>query len=248
MRERRLIFPDVERLSVYAARQWAARAAAAVAARGRFLVVLAGGETPRRLYVRLAQARFRRPLPWAQTILFWGDERMVSATDAGSNYGQARQEWLDQVSLPAENIRRIRGELSAESAAQLYAEELRQSAEPGRAWPVFDLVLLGLGTDGHTASLFPGPISAAEQTQPTLAVTAHYADRPTERVTLTPPVFNDAREVWVLAAGENKAEIVARVWSGEFNPEEWPIQRIRPKNGQLLWLVDAAAAGRHPQG
>lgn len=241
--ERRLIFPDLETLSAYAAQQWVARAQDATAQRGRFLAALAGGETPQRLYTWLIEPRFRDQIPWAHTYLFWGDERSAPPESPGSNYGAAWRGWLAQAPIPAGQIWPIRGELSAEAAAQDYAATLRQFADPGLAWPVFDLVLLGMGTDGHTASLFPG-LALSADTPPTLAVTAHYGDRPAQRVTLTPPVFNSAREVWVLVAGANKAQTLAQVWSEEPpQPDRWPIQRIRPNAGRLVWLVDNAAAG-----
>ncbi|HID28743.1 MAG TPA: hypothetical protein EYP19_01925, partial [Desulfobacterales bacterium] len=122
--------------------------------------------------------------------------------------------------------------------------QLRQLAEPNRAWPRFDLAVMGLGGDGHTASLFPGPIPAAELRDPVMAVTADYDGRPAQRITLTPLVFNDARHVLFLVMGENKAEAVTAVLRGPHQPEKWPAQRIESGNGRLVWFLDEAAASK----
>ena len=147
----------------------------------------------------------------------------------------------------------MRGELPPRQAAADYARQLRQfasqharSAQP-EAWPRLDLAILGLGSDGHTASLFPGPIDPAELTAPVRAVRADYGDRPAERITLTPLVFNAARNVWFLVAGVNKAQAVAAVLTGDPAPERWPAQRIRPALGQVVWFLDESAASEIPE-
>jgi 6-phosphogluconolactonase len=171
---------------------------------------------------------------------FWCDERCVPPDDPESNFGQARQALFRPLNLPIENLHRIAGELEPEQAALVYTETLRQFKAPGLSWPVFDLVLLGLGADGHTASLFPGT-SLPEQ-PPVLAVTADYQGRPARRVTLTPVVFNTARQVLFLVSGADKADAVGRTLLGPANLLHYPAQRVQPIQGTLQWLVDAAAA------
>jgi 6-phosphogluconolactonase len=141
------------------------------------------------------------------------------------------------VPIPAENIHRAKGELAAETAVTDYTQQLQQFARPQ-----LDLALMGLGDDGHTASLFPGAIPAAETSQPVMAVTADYNGRPAQRITLTPLVFNAARHILFLVTGEKKAAAVAAVLNHQDTPEKWPAQRIQPANGTITWLVDAAAA------
>ena len=142
--------------------------------------------------------------------------------------------------IPDSNIHRIKGELGPAEASKDYSLTLRGFASPPLEWPRFDLVYLGMGADGHTASLFPG--SPVDVSEPTLPVSAHYQDRPANRVTLTPIVFNSARVVSFMVSGEQKAITLAEVLSGGYNPAKYPAQRIDPKDGRLIWLVDEAAA------
>lgn len=219
-------------------------AAEAVEHRGQFLFVLAGGETPRPLYQRLAQDPALASFPWEHTHLFWGDERAVAPDDVQSNYRMAAKELLQTVSVPQENIHRIRGELGAAAAAREYATELRKMAEGGMVWPYFDLVLLGMGRDGHTASLFPGSTHPSRSGQATLAVTGSYNERATSRVTLTPPVFNSARNILYLVLGKRKAATLANVLEGDKSPVQFPARRIKPERGTLTWYVDSKAASQ----
>ena len=177
---------------------------------------------------------------------FWGDERCVPPDHPQSNYGQARRALLDQVPAPAENIHRVRGEWEPSAAAEDYVRQLRESANPGEAWPRFDWVFLGLGADGHTASLFPGSPLPTASDAPALAVTADYEGRPAQRVTLTPQVLNAARVVAFLVTGRNKADAVAATLTGPRDPRRWPAQRINPGVGELLWWLDQAAAAALP--
>lgn len=149
---------------------------------------------------------------------------------------------LDKVPIPAENIHRVRGELPPAAAVLDYTAQLRAFAANGRDWPRFDLVLLGLGSDGHTASLFPGSPAADAPGTAVQAVTADYEDRPSQRLTLTPPVFNDARHILFLVTGANKAQAVTAVLEGPFDPVQWPAQRIQPHRGTVTWFIDQAAA------
>jgi 6-phosphogluconolactonase len=215
---------------------------AAVQSRGLATFVLSGGSTPLALYRRLAADPGR--LDWGRVHLFWGDERLVPADDDGSNYGQAYQSLIKHIRVPAANVHRIRGELPAAEAAAHYAGVLRDfgtTHDPGapHPWPRLDVVLLGLGDDGHTASLFPGTPPASE---PVIAVTADYGDRPANRVSLTPLVLNDARRIIFLVAGAGKAKAVARAIEGPPDPAQRPAQRIRPREGEIFWFLDQAAA------
>jgi 6-phosphogluconolactonase len=173
---------------------------------------------------------------------FWGDERLVPPDDAGSNYYHAAQLLLDQVHVPTENIHRVQGELSAEAAVLDYTERLQSFATDRRNWPRFDLVLLGMGSDGHTASLFPGSPLKDRPGMAVKAVTADYEDRPSQRLTLTSAVFNDARHVLFLVTGANKADALSAVLDGPSDPGQWPAQRIQPCAGSITWLIDQAAA------
>lgn len=242
-----LIFETAVELYHVAAAYWRRLAQDAVEARGRFLLVLSGGSTPQPLYRRMAQPPYREDIPWSQTHVFWGDERMAPPDTPQSNYGQARDLLLTHVPVPPEQVHPIPGGLEPEEAAATYAETLahsaRQLAGVERLWPRFDLVLLGLGSDGHTASLFPGSAANEEEQRPVQAVHANYGDRPADRVTLTSPVFNSARQILFLVTGDEKADALTGVLEGEDDPARWPAQRIRPESGRVSWLVDRAAAG-----
>lgn len=234
------IFPTIDSLSLAAARLFTETVQEAVKQRSQALVALSGGSTPLRLFRLLAAAPFAGQAPWEAVHFFWCDERCVPPDDPQSNYGQARQALFLPLCIPQANLHRVLGELPPQEAAVAYCETLRQYQSPGLAWPVFDLVLLGLGEDGHTASLFPGaPVS---QDIPVLAATADYQGRPANRVTLTPLVLNSARQVLFLAAGADKADAVAQTLLGLPDPIHLPAQRIQPTSGSLTWFLDEAAA------
>ena len=179
------IFKEYDTLSTTAAEIFIRASIDAIEARGRFLVALSGGSTPTGLYRTLASEAYRNQVNWQKTFVFWGDERCVPPDDEGSNYYQADEAMLSHIPIPHENILRVKGELIPYEAANAYAQTLKEFADPELEWPRFDLVLLGMGEDGHTASLFPG--SQLEVASPTLAVTGDYQGRPAQRVTLTPP-------------------------------------------------------------
>ncbi len=233
------IFPNLPALSQAAAQQFVKIAHQTVRRRGDFVVCLSGGGTPQLLFETLGQTPMADEMPWQETNIFWGDERCVPPTIDGSNYKQAMDAFGRH--LPAANIYRVRGELPAAAAAQDYAVQLKRFAGEQRLFPRFDIVLLGLGGDGHTASLFPGGISDSELTQPTLAITAEYAGRPAQRVTLTPLVLNAARQIWFLVAGAKKAGILAEVVQGERDLARLPGQRIQPVDGELIFWADKDA-------
>ena len=244
MKSKIRLFKDLEELSPDAAALFVQHAEQSIAMRGRFLVALNGGGTPTRLFELLA-TEFHEKVDWGNVHVFWGDERCVPPDDPGSSYGQARVMLLSRVPIPEENVHRVKGELGPAEASKEYALQLKQFASPPRDWPRFDLVYLGMGEDGHTASLFPG--SPVDISEPTMAVTAKYQNRPADRVTLTPVVFNSARVIVFMATGEKKAQTLAQVLSGRYNPELYPAQRIEPREGKLIWLVDEDAASRLPR-
>lgn len=226
-----------------AAQRFVREATHAVARKGRFDVALCGGATPRGLYSLLADdAQLLRATPWPRTHVFWGDERHVPPDDADSNYRMARESMLDRVPVPPGNVHRIPAEQpDAEQAALDYAQELRRSfgLRSGER-PRFDLILLGLGADGHTASLFPG--SAALDERRRLVVAARGPGRRRERITLTVPVLNDAACIVFLVVGRDKATIVKAVLDGPREPRVFPAQWIDPTTGRLLWIIDRQAA------
>lgn len=240
-----LVFDDPISLSRAAAEYIGTLTREPIADGHPFTMAVSGGRTPERLYRLLGQPPYSLTIPWPRLHIFWGDERCVPPDHAESNFRQANELWLENVPLPAANVHRIRGELGAAAAARDYATQLHDHAratlaDPQQRWPRFDLVLLGLGDDGHVAALFPGSIPATGQ--PVLAVTADYQGRPAERVTLAPVVFNNARTVLFLVTGESKAEALAAVRQGRPDPTRWPASRIQPEDGLVLWLVDRAAA------
>lgn len=238
------IFHDFERLSRHAANLFSEQSNRAIAERNRLLVALNGGGTPERLF-QLLGSDYREQIEWSKAHIFWGDERCVPSTEEGSNYRQAYESLLSKVAIPQSNIHRVPGELDPTSASKQYAEVLKSFSDEGFDFPRFDLVYLGMGEDGHTASLFPG--SPVEAHQPVIAVTANYQDRPAHRVTLTQTVFNQARMIVFMVTGEKKAETLAEVLSDRYNPAQYPAQRIDPKDGQLIWLLDDSAASKLPR-
>jgi len=236
------ILPDAEALALRAADLFALAAQEAAAARGRFAAALSGGETPRALYRLLARQQFSQKVPWRRVQLYWGDERCVPPDDVASNYGMAREAFIKHVPLPEANVHRVHGEEVPDKAALAYEKELRALAaleRPQSELPVFDLVLLGLGGDGHTASLFPH--SDALTVEERFAVATEAPDG-SPRVSVTYPVINAARRVWFLVSGAEKAGMVAEVLEGLRVPEAVPAQGVRPVHGQLTWLLDEAAA------
>ncbi len=234
------IFENIESLSEAAAELFVETCAQAIVERGRFLAALSGGNTPTELFKLLAQSPHREQMDWTHVHVFWGDERCVPIEDLENSYRQAHDVLLKHVPIPLKNIRRIQSNLEPVAAAEDYARVLKEFATSPLNWPRFDLVLLGMGEDGHTASLFPG--SEVNVSTPTMAVTAQYQNRPANRVTLTPLVFNSARRIIFLVSGAGKSQTLANVLYGEYRPEKLPAQRIRPVDGELIWMVDKLAA------
>jgi 6-phosphogluconolactonase len=227
-----VVLPDAAAVTREAADRFVALARSALAAHGRFTVALSGGSTPQPVYEQLVT----QPVDWQNVHVFWGDERCVPPVHPDSNYGLVRQALLAHIDIPAQNVHRLRGELDPAQAAQQYADELR--AVFGTL-PRFDLVLLGMGADAHTASLFPGTPALHEQRR---WVMAQYVDKlQASRLTLTPPVINAAAHVTFLIAGSDKAAALRSVWHGAHDPDRFPAQIVRPATGHLSWLVDRAA-------
>lgn len=214
----------------------------AIEERKQVLVALSGGSTPKRLFQILARPPFAQNLPWEKMHFFWCDERLVLPDHPESNFGQASQFLFQQVNIPAENLHRVRGEEPPAQAVEGYLKELASFREGGLKWPRFDVAFLGLGADGHTASLFPGAISPDEDVFPALAVTADYQGRPAGRVTLTPLALNSARNLIFMVSGKDKAHAVHQTLHGEKDLEQWPAQRIQPVDGKATWLLDDQAA------
>ncbi len=237
------IFKNLEELSQNAAKLFVEQAAEAIQERSRFLVALNGGNTPTRMFQLLATDDDEK-VDWSKTHIFWGDERCVPAHDPESSYGQARDLFLRHISLPEANVHRVKTELGPAEAANDYSLTLKEFAVPPFEWIHFDLVFLGMGEDGHTASLFPG--SAVDANKLVVPVTADYQGRPAQRVTLTPLVLNSAHMIIFMATGEKKAVTLAEVLSDHYNPERYPAQRIEPKKGKTIWLVDEDAASKLP--
>jgi 6-phosphogluconolactonase len=244
---RLVVVDDADALAREAASEFARRSRASVAERGGFTVTLSGGSTPRRLYTLLADpsAPFRDEIPWGGVHVFWGDERHVPPDDSQSNYRMAREELLSRVPIPSENVHRIEAERpDADDAADAYQRELMRffALAPGQL-PRFDLVLLGMGADGHTASLFPG--SSALEVRDRLVVAAWIEKFHSNRISLTFPVFNNAAAVTFLVSGAEKAATL-RAALDPNGPDLLPCRRIRPVQGDLLWLADRAAASGLP--
>jgi len=215
----------------------------AVAKRGRFAMALSGGSTPKNLYTLIA-ANASAALPWAQMFFFWGDERHVPPDDPDSNYRMAKEALLSKVPIPPGNIFPIPAEnQDAVAAADAYEQTMRKFfASPPGEFPRFDLILLGMGPDGHTASLFPETAALQEKSR---LVVANWVEKlKTSRITLTLPVLNAARCVAFLVSGADKAAVLHEVLEGSAPAEKYPSKLVQPTNGKLIWFLDRAAASQ----
>jgi len=213
----------------------------AISARGRFALALSGGSTPKSLYTLLA-TNARASFPWERSFFFWSDERHVPPTDPDSNYRMADESMLSKIPVPAGNVFRIAAENpDAAAAADLYEQTLRKffAVEAGQ-FPHFDLILLGLGPDGHTASLFPG--TAALQDKSHLILANWVEKLKTSRISFTLPLLNAARCVAFLVSGTDKAPALHAVLETDAPGEQYPSKLVQPTDGKLIWLVDRAAA------
>jgi 6-phosphogluconolactonase len=233
------VFETFEQLATAAAERFVECAAAGQSSSGRFSVALSGGNTPKRVYELLATDGFRQRVDWSRVQLFFGDERAVPPDHADSNFRMANNALIAKVAIPPENVHRINGELDPDAAAANYEDELR-SLFRDQKWPRFDLIFLGLGEDGHTASLFPG--SRAMQENVRWVVATRNPATGQDRITLTVPVLNHARQITFLVLGQNKAQRLRDVFSASEASQQFPAQAVRPVSGNLEWLVDNAAA------
>jgi 6-phosphogluconolactonase len=232
-----IVVLDTGDLASRAVELFKAAAEASVERTGRFVVALSGGSTMRGMHRLLAVPPTLTSVPWVQTHLFWADERCVPAGDCDSNFGTAWKDMLRYLPLPRDNIHRVRGSLSPEEAAEEYELRLNRFFQLAVGeYPVFDLVVLGMGKDGHTASLFPGQRALYEETRLAVAVKGGSPD--VHRVTLTYPVLNQARQIVFLVTGKEKAETLKRLDS----EPELPAARIKPLRGDVTWLLDQEAA------
>jgi 6-phosphogluconolactonase len=236
------IFADANEVARAAALRFVELARAGTSTHGRFSVALAGGSTPKRIYELLAGEDLGAQLDWSKVHVFFGDERCVPPDDADSNYRMASAALLSRVPLPEENLHRMRGEGDAVANARLYEDELRGFFGDGALWPEFDLVMLGMGDDGHTASLFPGTHALNVRSA---WVTANWVEKfNTYRITLTAPAINHARYVMFIVTGAGKAERLPEVLYGAHDPHRLPSQLIQPRAGALAWFLDEAAAAK----
>ncbi|HLF28322.1 MAG TPA: 6-phosphogluconolactonase [Anaerolineae bacterium] len=231
---------DLNSVAREAADRFVAIARQSIVAHGKFTLALSGGSTPRALFTLLASSGYQGQIDWEHTLVFWGDERCVPPDHADSNYRMARELLLAWVHIPEGNVHRARGEINPEQAALEYEQTVRREAPASTGIPSFDLILLGIGPDGHTASLFPGTPAIHEQTR--LVVANFVPKLGAHRITFTPPLINAAAHVMFLASGADKADVLRAILEGEHKPDLLPAQIVKPASGQLTWLIDRTAA------
>jgi 6-phosphogluconolactonase len=246
------VYKDADEVALKAARLFARLADQYVIGSGSFTVALSGGSTPKAMFKLLAESPFLETVPWESIYLFWGDERCVPPDHADSNYRMTNEAMLSKVPIPTGNVFRIEGENpDHDKAARDYADKLSNffltkiqpsKTAPLSAVPRFDLIFLGMGPDGHTASLFPHTTALKNDSD---IVVANFVEKfNAYRITLTARTINNARNITFLAGGADKAEVLKQVLEGERNPDLYPSQLINPTKGSLLWLVDEAAAAQ----
>jgi 6-phosphogluconolactonase len=237
-----IICDDRDALNVEIANRFVAIARDSIAARDRFMVALSGGSTPKALFELLATDAWRDQVDWARTHLFWGDERFVPKDHGDSNYRMTREALISKIDIPEGNVHRVQTEGGTpDEVAHIYAGTLRSVFGLGDdGIPRFDLMHLGLGDDGHTASMFPGTTAMHESEKLVVAVWVEKFQQ--HRITTTPPVINNAAEVQFLVAGASKKDVVPQVIRGAYEPDRLPSQTVKPHDGVLRWLLDRDAA------
>jgi 6-phosphogluconolactonase len=244
-----LVYADMEALARAAAGQLTQIAQESVTQRGVFTLSLAGGSTPKLLYKLLATEDAYRGVPWEKTHLFFGDERHVPPDDPESNYGMVKGTLLSSGLVPPANVHRMRAELpEAKAAAEAYDAEMHEFFDEEKrlnGFPRFDLILLGMGPDGHTASLFPGSHGLEEKTRWVIANPVEKFK--TDRITFTFPVLNAARAIRLLVAGKDKADMLAQVLGARQDHPPFPVQLVTPADGTKIWMLDEAAAAQLPE-
>lgn len=234
------ILPDLEAISYKAASLFVNASRNSIATRTKFAVAISGGSTPRRLYTLLSSSPYCDQVDWQKVHFFWADERCVPVEDEASNFKVAFDRLISKVPIPDGHIHRIKGEEDPGKAARDYEADIREFFGAS-GLPVFDLVLLGMGEDGHTASLFPGSKSLEETAR--LAVPVYLEKPNRNRITLTLPVLNNAAQILFLVAGSSKAAVLSEILSDKEKKREFPAGRIRPVQGKVIWLIDREAAG-----
>ena len=238
---------DGNALAQRAADLFQLEATTAIAARGRFVVALAGGSTPEKTYGFLSEPETAAKIVWDKIFCFFGDERLVAPDAPESNFGMARRTLLSRVPLPEANVIPVKTDLTtAADAAADYEQKIAAffGAAPPQHPPVFDLILLGLGDDGHTASLFPGKAALTVRDRWVAGTTPGVLPPPVDRITFTFPLINAARHVVFLVSGEKKADIARRVIQSDPVEQDYPAAHVMPTQGNLTWLLDKAAASR----
>jgi 6-phosphogluconolactonase len=237
------VFPDIEELNRFAAEKFVEIANNSINSGNKsFTVALAGGSTPKALYQLLSGEKFRNKIEWTKVFFFFGDERNVLFDDDESNFRMADENLFQTLQIPAEQIFRWQTELKdAEKIAAEYTAKINEFFNlSAREFPRFDLILLGMGADAHTASLFP--FSEALNEKEAIAVKNYVEKLQTTRLTMTFPVINNAANVMFLVGGAEKAEALREVLKGDFQPDKFPAQNVKLNDGNLLWLVEAQAA------
>jgi len=236
------VYESLFRMSKAAAEWIAHSVECTLDARGQYLIALSGGSTPLELYQLFSEEPYTSDIDWTRIVFFWSDERCVSTESPDSNYHQAMKTFIEQLPVPLGHIHRVLGERGGQAAALAYEETLLRYADSGQFIPVFDLVLLGLGEDGHTASIFPGSPLATFENKLAVGTQTMIGETPSERVTMTPRLINAARTVIFMVSGEKKAEAVRATLKGPNDLLHWPARRISPQSGELIWMLDSAAA------
>jgi 6-phosphogluconolactonase len=239
------VLPDPAAVAAEAAERLVCAAEEAIALSDRFTVALSGGSTPKAMHQLLAAEPLRSGIDWSKVQVFFGDERCVPPDHPDSNFRMARDTLLSKVSIPGDNVYRMRGEIDPNEAAMEYGQMLKEKFADGG----LDLVLLGMGEDGHTLSLFPGTPAVNETKH---RCVANYAEHSTTgkswRITLTAPFVNRSHDVLFMVTGANKAQALSQVLEGPRDPQRLPAQLIQPASGKIAWLVDVAAAGMNDVG
>jgi 6-phosphogluconolactonase len=234
------IYPDIHTLSQQAAQYIVRIASESIVTRGRFTIALSGGTTPRELYSLLGSEPYRSQIDWKLVHIFWGDERCVPADSPDSNYHMAYEVLLSKIPIPALQIHRMPADQpDRDAASQEYSVEMQRTFGTNGI-PNFDLIQLGMGPEGHTASLFPHQPSLHEQQR--LVMPVSVPKPPPDRLTFTPPLLNAARNILFLVSGSEKADALQAVLEGAYQPDEYPAQIVRPASGEVVWMVDKNAA------
>lgn len=232
------VFKDQRAASIAMAEKFTSIAEKTVAKQGRFTVALTGGSSPQTLYEILHSDPYRQLIPWNYCYVFWGDERVVPFNDERSNARMGFEKLLNHVPVPTDQIYRMNGKITPEKAADEYEIMLNRHFEEQE--PAFDLILLGMGADGHTASIFPGSEAVHEKRR--LVTTGYNTEQGTHRITFTAPLINKSRHIFFAVFGDEKAETLRQVLEGDYRPEQLPAQLVKSERGEITWFLDEDSA------